>query len=80
MKLHSLLALAALACGFAVPVLAQQKEPSISDQDREQILAIGKKNDEAWSKEDATALAALFTEDAVFVILDNLPIQSGAKA
>ena len=67
MKIRLLVGLVVLAMGFALPAFAQQKEPSLSEQDREQILAIGKKNDDAWSKSDAAALAALFTEDAVFV-------------
>jgi uncharacterized protein (TIGR02246 family) len=67
MKMCVLLTLSALAIGFTVPAGAQQKEPSLTEQDREQILEIGKKNDEAWSKSDAAALAALFTVDAVFV-------------
>ena len=33
MKLHVLLALAALVVGFTVPALAQQKEPPLSEQD-----------------------------------------------
>jgi ketosteroid isomerase-like protein len=67
MKIRLVVALVGLAISFALPAFAQQKEPSLSEQDREQILAIGKKNDDAWSKSDAAALAALFTEDAVFV-------------
>jgi uncharacterized protein (TIGR02246 family) len=67
MKIRLVVALVGLAISFALPAFAQQKEPSLSEQDREQILAIGKKNDEGWSKSDAAALAALFTEDAVFV-------------
>ena len=67
MNLRALLALAGLTLGFSIPAFAQQKEPLLSEQDREQILAIGKKNDEAWSKGDAAALAALFTEDGVMV-------------
>jgi hypothetical protein len=57
MKRHALLAPAGLGIGFAGPALAQQKESSLNGQNREQILAIGKKNDEAWSKGDAAALA-----------------------
>jgi uncharacterized protein (TIGR02246 family) len=67
MKIPVLITIAGLMIGFAAPTFAQQKEPSLTEQDREQILEIGKKNDEAWSKSDATALAALFTVDAVFV-------------
>ena len=67
MKIRLLLVLVGLAISFALSTYSQQKEPSTSEQEREQIIAIGKKNDEAWSKSDAVALAALFTEDAVFV-------------
>jgi hypothetical protein len=67
MKLRVLLAFAGLAIGFALPTFAQQKEPSLSEQDRQQIEALGKKNDEAWSKSDAAALATLFSEDALLV-------------
>jgi hypothetical protein len=67
MKPYVILAVAGLTTSFSVRVLAQENEPSLAQQDREQIVAIGKKNDEAWSKSDATALAALFTDDAIFV-------------
>ena len=67
MKLYVILAIAGLTTGFSVRALAQEKEPSLTEQDREQIVAVGKTNDEAWSKSDAVALAALFTDDAIFV-------------
>lgn len=67
MKMRVLTFLAGLAMSLASPISAQQQETQLSEQDRDQILAIGKKNDEAWSKSNATALGALFTEDAVFV-------------
>jgi hypothetical protein len=75
MKPHVLLALAVLAIGVTVPALAQQKEPSLNEHDREQIIAIGKKNDEA--KNDDAALAALFTEDC---LVTTGPIVSGSEA
>jgi hypothetical protein len=65
MKIRLSTALVGFAISLASPISAQQKETQLSEQDRD--LAIGKKNDEAWSKSDATALGALFTEDAVFV-------------
>jgi hypothetical protein len=43
-NLHVLLALAALVVGFTVPALAQQKEPPLSEQDYQKLLAMGKKN------------------------------------
>jgi ketosteroid isomerase-like protein len=67
MKTILILAIAGLTTSFSVRVLAQENEPSLAQQDRDQILAIGKKNDEARSKSDAAALAALFTDDAIFV-------------
>ena len=67
MKLYVILAIASLAVSFATVAVAQENELSLTQQDREQILAIGKKNDDAWSKSDAAALAALYTEDAIFV-------------
>jgi SnoaL-like domain len=67
MKLYVILAIAGLTTGFSVRAIAQEKEPSLTEQDREQIVAVGKTNDEAWSKSDAVALAALFTDDAIFV-------------
>jgi uncharacterized protein (TIGR02246 family) len=78
MKVRLLLTLASLAIGFAVPSLAQQKdtaEPQIARQ-RDllgNVEAIGefgdlhRKLDEAYDKNDATAAAALFTEDGLFV-------------
>lgn len=67
MKPYVILAIAGLTTSFSVRGLAQENEPSLAQQDRDQILALGKKNDEAWSKSDAAALAALFTDDAIFV-------------
>jgi ketosteroid isomerase-like protein len=63
----SLLALVGLAISFALPTFAQQKEPTLSEQDCQQIGALEKKYDEADNNNDAAALAALFTEDAVIV-------------
>ena len=67
MKIRSVVALVGLAICFAVPTFAQQKEPTPSEQDRQQLDAHVKKSDEAWNNNDATALAALYTEDAVEV-------------
>ena len=66
MKTPFLLALSGLAIGFAVPTLAQQKE-TVDPQVREQIDANIKKSDEAFNNNDAAALAALLTEDAIVV-------------
>jgi hypothetical protein len=67
MKMRLLTALVGLAISFALPTLAQQKEPTLSEQDRQQLGALGKKMDEANNNNDAAAVAALFTEDVVLV-------------
>jgi ketosteroid isomerase-like protein len=54
-----------MAIGFALPIFAQEKntaDPPVAQQ----IRAAAKKYDEAFSKNDAPALA-LFTEDVVQV-------------
>ena len=47
--------------------MKQQVETSLSEQDREQINDLAVKYANAVNKTDATAIAALFTEDGVFV-------------
>ena len=64
MKIRVLLALTGLAIGFAVPTFAQE---AVDPQTVEKIRGISKAFDEAVNKNDAAAIAALFTEDAVFV-------------
>ena len=66
MKIRLLGALVGLAISFALPTFAQQNK-TVDPQIIEQIIAVGKKYDEAENNNDAAALAALFTEDAVFV-------------
>ncbi len=66
MKIRSLLAVVGLAISFALPTFAQQKE-TVDPQIIEQLNAVSKKYEEADNNNDAAALAALFTEDAVFV-------------
>jgi len=66
MKIPLLLALAGLAISFAVPAIAQQKDTA-DPQHREALAAYNKKEDEARNNNDAVALAALYTEDAVLV-------------
>ncbi len=72
MKIRLLLALAGLAISFALPTFAQQTNTP-DPQLREQLVALTKKFDEAWNNNDAAALAALYTEDAVEVT-DRGPI------
>jgi len=64
MKIRCLLALVGLAISFALPTFAQQTNTP-DPQLREQLLALAKKFEDAWNNNDATALAALFTVDAV---------------
>ena len=66
MKIRLLIILTGLAIGFAVPIFAQQKD-TVDPEVAQQIRALAKKYDEAFSKNDATALAGIFTVDAVQV-------------
>jgi uncharacterized protein (TIGR02246 family) len=66
MKIRLLLTLVGLAISFALPTFAQQTntpDPRL----REWLVALDKKHAEPWNKNDAAAVAALFTEDAVYV-------------
>jgi hypothetical protein len=65
MKIRLLLTLAGLAIWFTVPTFAQQQS-AVDPEVRQQIEALVK-GDEAYNKHDAAALAAGYTEDAVFV-------------
>jgi ketosteroid isomerase-like protein len=66
MKTRLLLALVGLAISVALPAFAQQKDTPDPEL-RQQLLALAKKFEDAWNNNDATALAALFTEDAVLI-------------
>src|ERR1700730_13245876 len=66
MKIRYLLALVGLAISFALPTFAQQTNTP-DPQLREQLLALAKKFEDAWNNNDASALAALFTKDAVLI-------------
>src|SRR6516225_5507588 len=66
MKTRLLGALVGLAFSFALPTFAQQKE-TVDPKIIEQLNALGKKFDDAFNNNDAAALAALFTKDAVLV-------------
>ena len=72
MKIRLLLALVGLAIGFALPTFAQQKDTP-DPQLRAALVAFNKKEDEAFNNNDAAALAALYTEDAIEVT-DQGPI------
>jgi len=65
MKTRLLLALAGFAIGLILPTFAQEKD-TVDPRVAEQVRALAAKYDEAFNKNDATALGALFSEDAVF--------------
>ena len=64
MKLGLEVAVAVLAIGIASATFAQQKD-TVDPQVAEQVRAFTMKYDEAFNKNDATALGSLFSEDAV---------------
>jgi len=66
MRLHVLLAVAGLVISFAVPSIAQEKN-TVDPEVLQQIEAVYMKYDDAYNKNDAAAIAALFTQDAVEV-------------
>jgi uncharacterized protein (TIGR02246 family) len=59
-------ALVGLAIGFTVPTFAQQKD-TVDPKTAQQIRALSMKYDEAFNRNDAAAVAALYTEDGVQV-------------
>jgi uncharacterized protein (TIGR02246 family) len=83
MKIRSVVTLVGLAICFALPTFAQQKDaadpPVVQQRDLlGDAKAIGdfgdlhRKLDEAYDKNDAAAVAALFTKDALFVVPDGM--------
>jgi len=83
MKIRFLLALLGLAISFAVPTIAQQKDtadPRIVQQRDllgvvkalDEFGELSQKLDEAYNKNDAAAVAALFTQDALLVTPDGM--------
>jgi hypothetical protein len=64
MKIRFLLALVGLAIGFAAPALAQLKD-TVDPKTAQEIRALAMKYDAAFNNNDAAAVAALYTEDAV---------------
>jgi hypothetical protein len=66
MKMRVLLTLAGLAIGFAVPALAQEQN-TVDPEVRQQIEAALTKFDEAFNRNDASAIADQFRFDAVDV-------------
>jgi uncharacterized protein (TIGR02246 family) len=83
MKICSLLIIAGSVISFALPVLAQQND-AVDQQTVQQrdLLGVAKaiddfgavslKLEEAFKKNDASAIAALFTEDGILVASDGM--------
>ena len=71
MKIRLIVTLIGLAISFARPGFAQQ-EHAVDPQVVQQLRGIDRKTEEAYKKGDATARAALFTEDAIFVNHEGL--------
>ena len=65
MKIRLAVALVGLAIGSVLPTFAQQRD-TVDPQIAQQIRALGVKYDEAFNKNDAAAVAALYKEDAVW--------------
>ena len=65
MKRRLVVSIVGLAISFALPTYAQQKDLA-DPQTTQKLLALGKAFDEAHSDNDAAAVAAQFTRDAVF--------------
>jgi len=63
MKTHILLALVGLATGFVLPTFAQD---TADPKTAQQVHALVAKFNEAFNKHDPAAVAALYTEDAVW--------------
>ena len=83
MKVRALVILVGVATGFALAAFAQQKDTLKAPIARQRDLLtdvkalyefglLGTKEEEAFNKNDASALAALFTEDAVLVAPDGM--------
>jgi len=65
MKIRFLLALAGLAISLALPTFAQQK---IDPKTEQQIRVLASNFDAAFNRNDAAAVAALYTDDGVTVL------------
>jgi uncharacterized protein (TIGR02246 family) len=85
MKTRFLLALTGLVLGLTLPALTQQADPSPSPEaqpaeaapseaDRQQLDAVATRYAEGANRHDAAAIAALFTEDGVFVSPERIVV------
>jgi uncharacterized protein (TIGR02246 family) len=83
MRIRSVVTLVGLAISFALPTFAQQRDTAdprmVQQRDLlgdpkalDEFGVLGMKEDEAFNKNDAAAVAALFTEDAVLVVPDGM--------
>jgi uncharacterized protein (TIGR02246 family) len=66
MKIRLLGALAGLAIGFALPTITQDQS-AVDPETRQEIEAVSMQFAEAYNEHDASAIAALYTQDAVGV-------------
>ena len=66
MKIRLAVAIAAMAISFAFPTFAQEQN-AVDPEVRQQIEATYNKRIDALKKQDAAAVAALYTQDAVLV-------------
>ena len=66
MKMRLLVTVAGFAIGFVLPVLAQEQN-MVDPEVRQQIEAVLKMREEAINKNDAAAVAALYTQDAASI-------------
>jgi ketosteroid isomerase-like protein len=73
MKIRLLVVLVGLAIGFAVPVLAQEKEPAPAERDHQLVDEFNRKIDQAYNNNDAAALVGFYAKQAVLVT-DTGPI------
>jgi hypothetical protein len=70
MKMGFLLALVGWAIGFAAPTFVQtfvQQTNTPDPQLRQRLIALFKNFDAAYNRNDATAVAANFTQDVILV-------------
>ena len=70
MKKRLVVPLVGLAISFALPTYAQEKDVA-DPQTTQKILAIAKAYTEGMKNNDAAAVAALFTRDAVLVTIEG---------
>jgi uncharacterized protein (TIGR02246 family) len=66
MKIRLAVVLVGLAISFVVPAFAQDKD-TVDPQIKQQIRVLAAKYDAAFNNHDATAIAALYTEDGFHV-------------